>query len=262
MLRLLFCALQGGHAFSTITADITPVTHNKLPTIQVYGEPFIGDFHSVNAVLPGSYPRPAPGERSSFAWPEVAVLGVAGAMLAGAIGKARGEATNTSVAEPDLESARIATRIATLALGGQTDAEADDVPFVTRRDALFAGAAGMIACVPFAAYADDAPADAPASDAPAAAPAAPPRKPSMFGAPPRKADESKIGVSRLKIPKEGYGSPADDRPSVKLYTSFQGKTAVIGPNGAEGGSPKGFFDGGENKEKSDFGKPGKQKYGS
>jgi hypothetical protein len=68
----------------------------------------------------------------------------------------------------------------------------------------------------------------------------------------RKADQSAIGVSQVTIPKVGKGAPGASIPDVPLDVSgFKGKTAVIGPNGAEGGSIKnksrtsGFFAGGE-----------------
>jgi hypothetical protein len=71
---------------------------------------------------------------------------------------------------------------------------------------------------------------------------------------PRKADQSAIGVSRVTIPSKGKGSPGASIPEVPLDTSgWQGKEAVVGPNGAAGGSIKnksltsGFFAGGESE---------------
>ena len=69
-------------------------------------------------------------------------------------------------------------------------------------------------------------------------------------APIRKANQDAIGVSRVPIPSKGEGNKGASIPSVKLDTSWQTKTMVIGPDGAAGGSPKGFFDGGEHKDVS------------
>lgn len=69
-------------------------------------------------------------------------------------------------------------------------------------------------------------------------------------APIRKANQDAIGVSRVPIPVKGEGNKGAGIPSVQLdICGFEGKTAVIGSNGAEGGSPNGFFDGGETKKK-------------
>ena len=72
---------------------------------------------------------------------------------------------------------------------------------------------------------------------------------------PRKAKQDLIGVSPVPIPKMGKGAPGASIPEVPLDPSgFQGKTAVIGPDGAEGGSIKnksrapGFFAGGESEK--------------
>lgn len=252
MSRLLFSALHAAHAFGTATTQHMPVTYNQLPTVPVYGEPFTGYVQTVDdATLasPVVYPlEPAPMQQSSFAWTEVAMLGALGAIVGVAIeAKKKASTAGGAVAEPDLESAAVAARIATLALGGERVE-------LTRRDALFAGAAGMIASLPAVANAEDAPADA---AAPAAAPA--PKYKGPFDAPPRKADQSKIGVSSVKIPKEGVGSPGAGNPSVKLYTGWKDKTRVVGPGGASD-APTGPFDGGENKDKGDFGAPGKNKF--
>ena len=70
----------------------------------------------------------------------------------------------------------------------------------------------------------------------------------------RKANQDAIGVSRVTIPAKGEGNKGASIPSVPLDTSgWQGKTAVIGPNGAAGGSIKNksrapaFFAGGESE---------------
>ena len=64
----------------------------------------------------------------------------------------------------------------------------------------------------------------------------------------RKADQSKVGVSRVPIPKQGEGNKGAGIPSVKLDTSGWNVDSVWG--GAKGSSgPNGFFAGGE-----DFGK--------
>ena len=115
---------------------------------------------------------------------------------------------------------------------------------------------------------------------------APPEKPKpkqygAFGAPIRKADQSKIGVSTVKIPAQGKGNPGAGLGSVKIdvagYKKCTEGSAVIGPNGCadnfsssgrrgsggvtatmdpkNGPSRRGgasFFDGGETKPQSDY----------
>ena len=92
---------------------------------------------------------------------------------------------------------------------------------------------------------------------------APPEKPKpkqygAFGAPIRKADQSKIGVSTVNVPTEGKGNPGAGLGSVKIDASGYKKctegTSVIGPNGCAGNfsSSRGFLDLGESKPKSDY----------
>ena len=62
----------------------------------------------------------------------------------------------------------------------------------------------------------------------------------------RKADQSKIGVSLVTIPKQAVGSPGAGVIPVELDVSgwkgTNGKQeAVIGPGGADGGSPNGVL---------------------
>jgi hypothetical protein len=265
MSRVFFLVLEAVHAFGTTTTNVLPVTYNKLPNVPVYREPFIGYGDDATRTSPDALSafdlQPAAVQQGSSAWPAVAMLGVVGAMLGVAYGR-----KTTAVADPDLESAIAASHIATLAVGGKTKAVAEaDVhdaslisPMFTRRDALLAGAAGMIASVPFAAYAEDE--SAPASEQPTPAPAAPGKKPGPFDAPPRKGDQSKIGVSPIKVPDVGYGNPGSQIPGAKIYTDYTKASAVVGPNGASGNSSRGFYDGGETKPKSDFTAPGKNKY--
>jgi hypothetical protein len=255
---LLFCALPAAWAFAATTTHTLPVTYTK-----VYGEPLPGYVKLLDDA-PRTPPRspllaaldaqpPAVQQGGRLSWPELAMLGLAGAILAGGLAfQRRGWRASSAVAGPDLESAAIASQIATLAVSGETSAA-----FGTRRDALLAGAAGIFASLPFAASAEDAAADpAPAEEAPPSAAPAKPR--GMFDAPARKADQSKVGVSRVKVPKQGEGSPGAQIPPAKIYTAWEGKTSVFGPNGAGdaapngSGPPRGPFDGGETKPKSDF----------
>jgi hypothetical protein len=132
--------------------------------------------------------------------------------------------------------------------GGHTNQRKREMPMVTRRGALFAGAS-MIVSIPFGAYAEEGSEPAPSEEAP---PPSPPANVGPFSAPARAADQSKIGVSRVKVPKQGEGNIGAQIRPVKIYTAWEKKSAVIGPSGAEGGSPNGFFDGGEKKPESDF----------
>ena len=62
----------------------------------------------------------------------------------------------------------------------------------------------------------------------------------------RKANQDAIGVSRVTIPQKGEGNKGAGITPVKLDTSgWSGKETVVGPNGAAGGSSRGFFNGGE-----------------
>ena len=62
----------------------------------------------------------------------------------------------------------------------------------------------------------------------------------------RKADQSAIGVSRVTIPKQAQGNPGAGVIPVEIDVSgwkgADGKQqSVVGPGGAEGGSPNGFL---------------------
>lgn len=254
-----FCDGARGMFTSATATRAGSTTYNALPAAPVYGDSRAGFVQVANE---------APG---SFAWPEAALLGAAGAILGFAALSARGSgpASGTAaVAEPDLEAAAAAARVALLAVGG-----ADAKPF-SRRDALAAGVA-MAASLPFGANAkEDAKAEA--------APEKPkPKQYGPFDAPIRKADQSAIGVSTVPLPTKGKGSPGAGLGSVKIdaagYKKCIDGSSVIGPNGcadnfaangrkgqggitatmdsAKGPSRKGgvsFFDGGETKPQSDY----------
>ena len=64
---------------------------------------------------------------------------------------------------------------------------------------------------------------------------------------PRKANQAAIGVSDVKIPAKGEGSPGAGNPPVKLDTSGWSATAVISPDG-KGSSNSWSFRGGESPE--------------
>jgi hypothetical protein len=216
--------------FATPTHTL-PTTYSGVPIVPAY---------DATGTLPYPVEWRAAGQESSFVWP---VVGVVGAICAVAMLNGRGEA-GAAVAEADLESATSAAHIALLAVGGQTEA-------LTRRDALLAGA-GMLASVPLAACAEESTPEAP-SEAPSEAPKPPPyvKGRGPFDAPIRKADQSKIGVSRVDIPKTGKGNVGAQIPEAKIYTEWKGKANVIGPGGASGNSTYGFWAGGETK----LGKP-------
>lgn len=254
-----FCDGARGMFTSATATRAGSTTYNALPAAPVYGDSRAGFVQVANE---------APG---SFAWPEAALLGAAGAILGVALFSARGSgpASGTAaVAEPDLEAAAAAARVALLAVGG-----ADAKPF-SRRDALAAGVA-MAASLPFGANAkEDAKAEAP--------PEKPkPKQYGLFDAPIRKADQSAIGVSTVPLPTKGKGSPGAGLGSVKIdaagYQKCINGSSVIGPNGcadnfaasgrkgqgkvqctmdsANGPSCTGgvsFFDGGETKPQSDY----------
>lgn len=253
-----FCDGARGMFTSATATRAGSTTYNALPAAPVYGDSRAGFVQVANE---------APG---SFAWPEAALLGAAGAILGFAALSARGSSgpAPAAVAEPDLEAAAAAARVALLAVGG-----ADAKPF-SRRDALAAGVA-MAASLPFGANAKEE-----------AKEEAPPEKPKPkqygpFDAPIRKADQSAIGVSTVPLPTKGKGAPGAGLGSVKIdaagYKKCIDGSAVIGPNGCAdnfaasgrkgaGGvtatmdSTKGpsrtggvsFFDGGETKPQSDY----------
>jgi hypothetical protein len=70
----------------------------------------------------------------------------------------------------------------------------------------------------------------------------------------RKANQDAIGVSQVNLPTIGNGAPGASLPTVKIdlngWKGLSGEqVAVIGPNGAAGGSLKnGFYGGGESPE--------------
>ena len=67
----------------------------------------------------------------------------------------------------------------------------------------------------------------------------------VFAAEIRKANQDAIGVSRVEKLSQGVGAKGVQKP-VKLSYAYEGKTSVIGPNGAIGNAgPNGFWAGGE-----------------
>jgi hypothetical protein len=109
----------------------------------------------------------------------------------------------------------------------------------------------MIAFLPLVASADE-----PAAEEAAAPPPKPatPKYKGPFDAPVRKS--TRDDVSPIAIPKQGQGIPGDDRPPAKLdvsgWSGSTARSAVVGPNGGEGLSTYGFYDGGQNKPKAEY----------
>jgi len=70
-------------------------------------------------------------------------------------------------------------------------------------------------------------------------------------APIRKANQDLIGVSTVPIPAKGEGNKGANIPTVALKKGWEGKTSVLGPDGATAKGTNGFWAGGESQKEKD-----------